>query len=160
MNKLQFVSHSPEETQKLGKKLGQLARAEDIFLLTGPLGAGKTCLTQGVAWGLDIEEYTLSPSFVLVRELHGRLPLFHADLYRLERIEEIAELGLEEYLYGKGVTVIEWAEKGLEILPHEHLHIHLNYVSENERQIEIEPHGGRYTNLLAELKSELNLRRK
>jgi tRNA threonylcarbamoyladenosine biosynthesis protein TsaE len=67
----------------------------DIYLLVGNLGAGKTCLTQGIAWGLDIHEYTLSPTFVIMRELHGRLPLYHIDFYRLDNINEISDLGLD-----------------------------------------------------------------
>ncbi|OGN90046.1 MAG: tRNA (adenosine(37)-N6)-threonylcarbamoyltransferase complex ATPase subunit type 1 TsaE, partial [Chloroflexi bacterium RBG_13_46_9] len=90
------------------------------YLLVGQLGAGKTCLTQGIAWGLGIEEYTLSPSFVIMRELHGSLPLYHMDFYRLDNINEIADLGLDDYLYGRGVCVIEWAEKGMDILPDDH----------------------------------------
>ena len=93
---LELVSYSPDETQQLGRRIGELAVAGDIFLLVGSLGAGKTCLTQGIAWGLDIKEYTLSPSFVLIRELHGRLPLYHIDIYRLDWIEEIADLGLDD----------------------------------------------------------------
>lgn len=107
------VTDSPEETRELGRKLGKFASAGDIYLLVGQLGAGKTCLTQGIAWGLGIEEYTLSPSFVIMRELYGRLPLYHMDFYRLDNIKEIADLGLDDYLYGHGVCVIEWAEKGM-----------------------------------------------
>ena len=91
--------------------MGELVQSGDIFLLTGDLGTGKTCLTQGIARGLGIEEYAFSPSFVIIREYHGRLPLYHIDFYRLDNIDEIADLGLEEYFYSKGVCVIEWAEK-------------------------------------------------
>src|SRR4030042_497194 len=100
---LDLISHSPEQTQKIGARIGGLALIGDIFLLVGTLGTGKTCLTQGIAWGLNIEDYALSPSFVVVREMHGRLPLYHIDLYRLDHIEEIVELGLDDYLYGNGV---------------------------------------------------------
>ena len=125
----------------------------DVYLLVGNLGAGKTCLTQGIAWGLGIQEYALSPSFVLVRELRGRLPLYHIDLYRLDRIEEIADLGLGDYLYGQGVCVIEWAEKGLSILPTEHLLIKIDCPADTERTLEFIPHGKRYQKLVAQLKS-------
>lgn len=154
MDYLEFISHSPEQTQELGENIGRLAMAGDIYLLIGNLGAGKTCLTQGIARGLDIEDtYVASPSFVLVRELHGRLPLYHIDLYRLNRIEEISELGLDDYLYGQGVCVIEWAEKGLGILPGEHLLIEIKYISDNERQIRLKPAGRRYLELQDELKT-------
>ena len=148
---MKLISHSPEQTQRLGTRLGELALPGDIFLLVGDLGTGKTCLTQGIAWGLDIQEYTMSPSFVLVRELHGRLPLYHIDLYRLDHLEEIAELGLDSYLYGNGVCVIEWAEKGISLLPAEHLLIEISYLSDTERTFQIKPNGQRYTEILTQL---------
>jgi tRNA threonylcarbamoyladenosine biosynthesis protein TsaE len=155
MTDLKLISRSPEQTQRLGRRLGELAEAGDVFLLTGNLGSGKTCLTQGIAWGLDIKEYAFSPSFVIVREYHGRLPLYHIDFYRLDRIEEIADLGLEEYICGKGVCVVEWAEKGIAVLPEEHLLINLGYVSDTERSISIEPKGHRYTQLMKSLNTDL-----
>ena len=148
----ELISRSPQETQQLGVRLGKLAAAGDVFLLIGGLGTGKTCLTQGIAWGLDIEEYAASPSFVIVRELYGRLPLYHIDLYRLDNIEEIAELGLDEYLYGNGVCVVEWAEKGISLLPSECLIIEMRYLSENERSLHLKPNGKRYLKLMTQLK--------
>ncbi len=152
MNCLELISHSPEQTQKFGVRIGELALAGDIFLLVGALGTGKTCLTQGIAWGLNIKEYALSPSFVIVRELQGRLPLYHIDLYRLDHIEEIAELGLDDYLYGNGICVVEWAEKGLNILPTEHLLIQINYLSDTERSFQLKPNGKRYLKIAKQLK--------
>ena len=149
---LEFTTHSPEETHQLGRKLGVLASPGDIFLLTGKLGAGKTCLTQGIAKGLDINESVLSPSFVLVRELKGRLPLYHADLYRLDKIEEISELGLDEYLFGKGLTVIEWASKGMDVLPDEHLLIEIDYLEDDKRRLKLSAKGKRYEELLEKLR--------
>ena len=153
MNHLKLISHNPEETQEFGSRIGTLAQAGDIFLLVGPLGAGKTCLTQGIARGLNIKEYAMSPSFMIVRELYGRLPLYHMDLYRLDNIEEIAELGLDDYLYGNGVCVVEWAEKGLNILPAEHLLIQIDYIGDTERSLELKPSGKRYLEMLAQLKN-------
>ncbi|MBI4181183.1 MAG: tRNA (adenosine(37)-N6)-threonylcarbamoyltransferase complex ATPase subunit type 1 TsaE [Chloroflexi bacterium] len=152
MSHIELISRSPEETQKLGRRLGQLALPGDVFLLVGDLGVGKTCLTQGIAWGLDINEYALSPSFVLMRELYGRLPLYHIDLYRLDRIEETMDLGLDDYFYGRGVSVVEWAEKALSILPIEHLLIEISYLSDTERRFQIKPSGQRYREIVAELK--------
>jgi tRNA threonylcarbamoyladenosine biosynthesis protein TsaE len=152
MNHLEIISHSPEQTQKFGTRIGQIALPGDIFLLVGSLGAGKTCLAQGIAWGLDIKEYAVSPSFVVIRELHGRLPLYHIDFYRLDHLEEIAELGLDDYLYGNGVSVVEWAEKGLSLLPAEHLLIEMSYVSDTERSLRLKPSGKRYRNLVTQLK--------
>jgi tRNA threonylcarbamoyladenosine biosynthesis protein TsaE len=152
MNHLEIISHSPEQTQKFGTRIGQLALPGDIFLLVGGLGVGKTCLTQGIAWGLDIKEYAVSPSFVVIRELHGRLPLYHIDFYRLDHLEEIAELGLDDYLYGNGVCVVEWAEKGLSLLPQEHLLIEMSYLSDTERSLKLKPSGKRYRQIVAQLK--------
>src|SRR4030043_1317588 len=90
MTKLKLVARSPEQTQHLGKLLGELAQSGDVFLLTGNLGSGKTCLTQGIAWGLGVKEYAFSPSFVIMREYHGRFTIYHIDFYRLDRLEEIA----------------------------------------------------------------------
>jgi tRNA threonylcarbamoyladenosine biosynthesis protein TsaE len=155
MNCLKLVTHSAEQTQKLGISIGKLTEPGDILLLVGELGAGKTCLTQGIAWGLDIQEYTLSPSFVIMRELHGRLPLYHMDFYRLDNILEISELGLDDYLYGKGVCVIEWANKGLAVLPEGHLLIKIDYLSDSERSFAIEPKGERYVRMLTQLRDSV-----
>ena len=147
-----LTSHNPEQTQNIGDHLGKLAMPGDTFLLVGRLGAGKTCLTQGIAWGLDIKEYALSPSYVIVRELHGRLPLYHIDLFRLDHVEEIEELGLDDYLYGKGVCVVEWAEKALNLLPTEHLLIQIDFLSDTERSLQFKPKGKRYLEILTQLK--------
>jgi len=152
MSLLKLTSHSPEQTQKLGRRIGELALPGDVFLLAGELGAGKTCLTQGIAWGLDINEYTLSPSFVIMRELYGQLSLYHIDLYRLDRVEESMDLGLDDYLYGRGVCVVEWAEKALSILPTEHLLIKIGYLSDTERSFQMEPSGQRYLEIVFRLK--------
>ena len=152
MNFFELPSNSPEQTQKLGVSIAKVALPGDIFLLAGNLGVGKTCLTQGIAWGLGIKEYAVSPSFVLVRELYGRLPLYHIDLYRLDHIEEIEDLGLDEYLYGNGVCVVEWAEKGLAVLPAEHLLIEISYLSDTERNFRFKPSGQRYREVMKQLK--------
>lgn len=101
------------ETLLLGEKLGKLLGAGDIVLLFGELGSGKTLLTRGIAKGLGLEpgEYVRSPSFTLVNEYRARLPIYHIDLYRMESFADIENLGLEEALFGAGVTVVEWAEK-------------------------------------------------
>src|SRR4030042_4739399 len=157
MTGLKLISGSLEQTQRLGRRLGELAQAGDVFLLTGNLGSGKTCLTQGIAWGLGVKEYAFSPSFVIIREYHGRLTLYHLDFYRLDSLEEIADVGLEEYLYGNGVCVIEWADKGLQILPQDRLLITLDYepALETERAICLRPQGKRYFELVDQLKSTL-----
>lgn len=156
MRSLTFDSHSPGQTQLLGSYLGKLARKADVLLLTGELGTGKTCLVQGIAHGLNVKEYAFSPSFVILREYHGRLPLYHIDLYRLDSIGEIAGLGLEDYFYGNGVCVVEWAEKGLEIVPPDNLLISIQYVpgSDTGRSVRLRPKGERYDELTKQLKRE------
>ena len=148
MTALELNSHSPEQTQRLGVQLGELAQAGDVFLLCGSLGSGKTCLTQGIAWGIGVEGYAFSPSFVIAREYYGRLPLYHMDFYRLDSIDEIADLGLGEYLYGNGVCVVEWAEKGMAVLPQENLLIRFSHISDTGRSLSLEPKGKRYSQLL------------
>jgi tRNA threonylcarbamoyladenosine biosynthesis protein TsaE len=155
MNSIQFISHSSEHTQQLGYSLGQLAQQGDIFLLSGNLGSGKTCLTQGIARGMDIKSTVASPSFVLVREHYGRMPLYHIDLYRLDNIEEIVNLGLEQYFEGDGLCVVEWAEKGLAVFPLEHLLISLEYLTDNQRNISIHTEANRYLKMINELKGKL-----
>lgn len=154
MESLKLNSRSPEQTQLLGSYLGQLARKADVFLLVGELGTGKTCLVQGIARGLGVKEHALSPSFVLLRGYHGRLPLYHIDFYRLERVEEIADLGFEEYFCGDGVCVVEWADKGLQVIPEDNLLITIHYVpaSRTERSICLKAHGKRYHELIEQLK--------
>ncbi|MBM3133203.1 MAG: tRNA (adenosine(37)-N6)-threonylcarbamoyltransferase complex ATPase subunit type 1 TsaE, partial [Chloroflexi bacterium] len=107
--------------------------------------------TQGIAWGIGFEGYASSPSFVLVREYRGRLNLYHADLYRLDNVEEIADLGLDDYLDGPGILVVEWANKALDSFPPEHLRIHFEHMTENERRLRFEPHGPRYQRLVEQL---------
>jgi len=149
--RLELASHSPEQTREFGIRIGELALPGDIFLLVGSLGVGKTCLTQGIAWGLGIKEYALSPSFVIVRELYGRLPLYHIDLYRLDHIEEIADLGLDDYLYGQGVCVVEWAEKAWAVLPRENLTVEMSFFSDTSRSITLSPNGKRYVEMISQL---------
>ena len=106
-------SRSPEETLQLGKTIGGSLISGDIILLFGDLGAGKTCLTQGICNGLGLNDdiYIRSPTFTLINEYPGRFPVYHIDLYRIDNHEEIYSLGLEEILFNRGVTIIEWAEK-------------------------------------------------
>lgn len=136
----------------MGRYVGTLAQPGDVYLLSGNLGAGKTCFTQGIARGLGIEDYVMSPSFVILREHHGRLPLYHVDLYRLESVGEAADLGLDDYLYGKGVCVVEWAERAGNVLPTEHLAVHIDYTGDDERCFRIEASGHRYRDIIDKLK--------
>jgi len=159
MESLKLNSHSPEQTQLLGSYLGELAQKADVFLLIGELGTGKTCLVQGIARGLGVKEYAFSPSFVILREYHGRLPLYHIDFYRLDHIEEIADLGLEEYFCGDGVCVVEWAEKGLQVVPRDNLFITIDYIPDSQtgRSICLKPQGERYYELIGQLQRKKEL---
>ena len=148
----QITSHSPEETQAIGRILGSSAEPGDIFLLVGGLGAGKTCLTQGILWGLGVDEYARSPTFVLVSQYQGRLMLYHMDLYRLDTIEEIIDLGLDEYLFGDGVCVVEWAEKAAEIFPERHVLVRIDYVDETSRRLTLTTVGERHGKLIDALR--------
>jgi len=147
MGELELISQSPDDTKKIGAIIGELTVQGDVLLLEGKLGAGKTCLTQGIALGLGIDGYVLSPTFVIMRELYGRLPLYHIDLYRLDNIEESIDLGLDDYFYGDGLSVVEWAEKTISIMPQRHLLIRIDYISDTERRLLLEPSGERYLEL-------------
>jgi len=145
----EIISHSLEETQQLAARLGELARAGDLVCLQGELGAGKTSFVQGVGRGLGIADSIHSPTFILANEHRGgRLPLYHIDLYRVESVDEAIGFGLDDYLAGDGVVVIEWAEKIRDALPRERLWITFQHIGENERQITFDAAGARYAELL------------
>lgn len=117
-------THSAEETYELGKKLGQKAKAGQLYSLIGDLGVGKTVFTQGFAAGLSITEPVNSPTFTILQIYEeGRMPFYHFDVYRIEEVEEMEEIGYEEYFYGDGVCLIEWANLIEEILPKEHIRV-------------------------------------
>ena len=115
---MEFETFSPEETLELGRKLAREARPGDVYTLVGDLGVGKTVFTQGIALGLGIEEPICSPTFTIVQVYEeGRMPFYHFDVYRIGDIEEMDEIGYEDYFYGEGLTMIEWANLIEEILP-------------------------------------------
>ena len=110
-------TNSEAETLNLGRELGRAAKAGDIYLLEGDLGVGKTVFAKGVAAGLDIDEPVVSPTFTIVHEYEGRLPLYHFDVYRIADPDEMYEIGFDEYLYGEGVCLIEWPSQVEELIP-------------------------------------------
>ena len=126
-----------------GAHLGAVAQAGDIFLLNGDLGAGKTTLTQSIGKGLAVPPtcYITSPTFSLLHEYPGRIPLYHMDLYRLANEEEIEELGFEEYIYGQGLTVIEWPERLGDLTPADYLEINISSPTPETREITLTAHG-------------------
>ena len=136
--KFRYHSPSAQDTLRIGKKIGELAQKGDVILLCGDLGTGKTWLTKGIAKGLGVpKNYPItSPSFVFVHVYPGCFPLYHIDLYRLEKDVDWSLLGLEEYLFSEGVTVIEWAEKmPASLLPPQYLKIYI-YFSNEGRDLE------------------------
>ena len=139
MKRLKMISGDPTKTFHIGRILGEALTAGDIVALTGELGAGKTCFTQGIARGLGVPEvYQItSPTFTLVNEYPGRLNLIHLDVYRLSSSRDLQDLGYEEFFFGKGVTVIEWAEKIQDIIPEKSLSVTLAYLDQNQRSIDM-----------------------
>ncbi len=137
-----IVLDSLEATARLGRRLGEMAEAGDIITLAGDLGAGKTTLTQSIGQGLAVPPdcYITSPTFSLLHEYPGRLPLYHMDLYRLNCLE-IIDLGFEDYLYGEGVSVVEWPDRLAEIIPRDRLQIELELTSETVRTARLTWHG-------------------
>ncbi len=150
-NSYHLLTNSAKETELFGEKLGHLLELPLAIALIGDLGTGKTCLVRGLARGLDITENTVSsPTFALANEYYGRLPLYHLDLYRLENAERIMELGCEEYTYSDGITVIEWAERGLFLFPKDFLEIHINRKDKiNEREIILYANGNYTESIIA-----------
>jgi len=127
----------PEETLRLGHCLARLLREGDVLAFTGELGAGKTCLIRGICDGLGVADDVTSPTFTLINEYRGRLPVYHFDLYRMESADSVFDLGIEEYLDGGGVCLIEWAEKYPEVLPDARVAIRLQISSDTTRDIQI-----------------------
>jgi hydrolase, P-loop family len=134
---MQFITKSYKDTMKLGKALGKSLKAGDIVAFTGTLAAGKTCFTKGVALALQIEEEVTSPTFTIVSEYSGTMPLYHFDLYRLTSYNDFSDMGGEEYLYGDGICVIEWSEKILEDLPKSTIVVDIQIKGEALREITI-----------------------
>ena len=133
-----LTSRSPAETQVLGERLGARLAPGAVVACTGLLGAGKTCFLQGLARGLGVTTDVTSPTFVLINQYRGRLPLYHLDAYRTGSLTELVDLGLEEMLDGDGVTVIEWADKLLPLLPARTIRVHLSGLGDEPREIVIE----------------------
>lgn len=142
-------SSHPEDTAAFANRLGILLKAGDILTLEGDLGAGKTTFSKGIAKGLGVERNVNSPTFTIMKEYMGRLPLYHMDVYRLG--DEWEDLGFDEYFEGAGVCLIEWAHLIKEQLPAERLEISIFHTSELERRFELKPIGKRYEALCEEI---------
>jgi tRNA threonylcarbamoyladenosine biosynthesis protein TsaE len=151
---IELRTESAEETRALGERIGAHLEPGDTVLLQGPLGAGKTAMTQGIGRGVGSSDLVNSPTFVLINEYRGRVKLYHVDLYRLEEPSEIVALDLPGYTAG-GVLIVEWPERGQGLLPDEHLLVEIEHdpVRECSRTIRLTPTGERARRLLAALES-------
>ena len=151
--KIQITTRSIRETQYLGQKIGTLINQPLVLALIGDLGSGKTAFVQGLAKGLEVPDgyYITSPTFTLINEYPGRHPLVHADLYRLENISDLEDIGLDEMLHGQAVIAVEWAEKLSDGLPAEHLLITIKIIDDDCRKLDLIATGHNETNLLKAL---------
>lgn len=149
---MQFTSSTPSATHGLGVRLGRLAQPGDVLLFQGELGSGKTVLAQGVGEGLAVQEPVTSSSYVLMAEYHGRLTLYHADLFRLDDPAQVAELALEE-VAAAGVLIVEWPERAWGELPAEHLLVAIEE-TESGRKLTLTARGTRYDKLLEALAND------
>jgi tRNA threonylcarbamoyladenosine biosynthesis protein TsaE len=141
---MKLRTDSPDQTRAVAAALGGLFVAGDLVLLVGDLGAGKTAFAQGIALGLGVEEPVTSPTFTIVQEYTGRLPLTHVDVYRLDRVQDLYDLGLEERS-DRGVTVVEWGDLVEQAVPAEHLVVRIEPgAADTERVLEISCHGPRW----------------
>ena len=133
-----FTTHSPEETIEIGKKIGTLLQKGDVLALQGTLAAGKTTITKGIAQSLGVKDVITSPTFCLISEYEGKMPLYHMDVYRLDGAEDFANLGTEDMLYGNGISIIEWSEKIMSELPKKTIKIVITPNEDGSRSIAIE----------------------
>lgn len=152
---LEFQTNSVTETQKIGEKLGQLLKPGNVVRLEGDLGAGKTTIAQGICRGLGVKEPVTSPTFAIMHQYNGKYPIYHIDAYRIESETELQDLGLEEFLEGEGISLVEWAEKIMPVLPTTYLLIEIRTIAANEqgRMITFQAVGNKqvYDSLLKEM---------
>ncbi len=145
----ELFTKNDEETKAFAERLGELLRPNQVVTLDGDLGAGKTTFTKGLAKGLGVKRTVNSPTYTIVKEYRGRMPLYHMDVYRLEDSEE--DIGFDEYFSGEGITVIEWSDYIHPFLPERYLKIQMKKISADERQILLQPIGEEYEKLIEEL---------
>lgn len=155
-----MCSAAPEETREIGRALGQALQEPALIRLSGELGAGKTCFVQGLARGLGVaeEEAVTSPTFTLMNHYHGRFDLYHFDLYRLDNADELIEMGMDEFLPGNGVAVVEWAER-LSAGETATLSIHFGHAGEDHRRLTFTSGEGSGERLLGQLRRSWQQRR-
>lgn len=151
--KITFISEEEAHTEAIASSLADIVQAGDVITLTGELGVGKTHFTKGLAKGLGITERVTSPTFTIVKEYEGRLPLYHLDVYRLEHSDE--DIGFDEYFYGDGVAVIEWTQFIEAFLPEEYLSITIERTGDTAREITVEAVGKKYEPYIEKLEEAL-----
>ncbi|WP_255263821.1 tRNA (adenosine(37)-N6)-threonylcarbamoyltransferase complex ATPase subunit type 1 TsaE [Peptoniphilus sp. oral taxon 386] len=150
--RMELILNNLEETKKFGEKLGSLLKKGDVVCLNGDLAAGKTTLTKSIGIGMGIDDYITSPTFTIVNEYYGKLNLYHFDTYRLEGDNDVYYLGFDEYFYGDGVCVVEWADRISSSLPECYLELNITQLDENKRKIEINAVGDRAKELMEDLR--------
>ncbi|MCP8617821.1 tRNA (adenosine(37)-N6)-threonylcarbamoyltransferase complex ATPase subunit type 1 TsaE [Salirhabdus salicampi] len=142
-------TNNPDETIQFAQKLGRLLKEGDVITLEGNIGAGKTTFTKGLAKALNIKRTVNSPTFTIVKEYEGSLPLYHMDAYRLE--DGVEDIGFDEYFHSDGITVVEWPQNVSEFLPRDYLKVMIEYDGEAQRKITLEPVGSRFQTICKEL---------
>lgn len=147
---IKIYLENEEKTKEIGYKLGKLVGPGSVICLIGDLGAGKTTMTQSLARALEVDDYITSPTFTIVNEYEGRIPLYHFDVYRIGCSEEMYDIGYDEYINSDGVCIIEWANLIEDILPDEYLYIELRY-KDMAREMILTPKGKKYEKLVEEL---------
>ncbi|MCG3421264.1 tRNA (adenosine(37)-N6)-threonylcarbamoyltransferase complex ATPase subunit type 1 TsaE [Oceanobacillus jordanicus] len=145
----QVKVHTELETRQVAAQLAVLLKPGDVVTLEGELGAGKTTFTKGLANGLGVKRHVSSPTFTIIKEYQGELPLYHMDVYRLENSEE--DIGFDEYFNGDGICVVEWAQFINEFLPEERLEIEIQYAGEESRTIQFKAYGTHFEGILRDL---------
>ena len=154
---MEIISDSAGKTLDIGKRLAGNFKKGDIVCLFGELGSGKTVLTKGISSGLGVDkDKVASPTFVILRQYQGKLMIYHFDLYRLNRPEDILDLGYEEYFFGEGISVIEWADKLGPLQPREFLKIQLLVAGKDKRKLKISAEGRRYKKLLEDIREDFS----
>jgi len=153
---ISVITLSPARTKALGRLMGRMLRAGDVIAISGELGTGKTVLIKGIAAGLGIDERNVtSPTFILMNEYAGRMPVYHFDAYRIVRAAEIEELGADDYFFGNGVSLIEWADRVAGSLPADRLDVTAGHVNESRRLFEMRSTGPRSAAIITGLRKAL-----
>ena len=136
-----IITSSEKETLIFAKKISKLIKPGDVISVSGELGTGKTCFVKGLAKGMGISQIVTSPSFVILKIYHNKIPLYHFDVYRLDKSYQLEDIGFNQFQYGDGVTVVEWGTKMNELLDFDHLQVNFYYYENKKRKIKIIPHG-------------------